>query len=146
MNKENYPFNHISQILVFEFESIGPKRTIKKQVEITLIDHQRQIFNASLLDVLPNGVLSDLAVSNNSDMPKVLTTVFRALSYFFKYCPYAKVLIEGSTISRTRLYQMAISKYLHELEPKFSIFGFKDGSFEYFMKGSNYTRFIISLR
>ena len=52
-------------------------------------------------------------------------------------------MIQGSTKSRTRLYQIAISKYLAELEHKYSIWGFIDDHFEYFTKGNNYDGFII---
>ncbi len=79
-------------------------------------------------------------------MPKVLATVFRILDQFFKFNPYAKVLITGSTRPRTRLYQMAISKYLHELELKFHIFGFFEARLENFTKGRNYDRFTILLK
>ncbi len=54
MNEESYPFNFINQTFVFEFESTGPNKTIKKRVEISLVDHEHQIFNVALLDVLPN--------------------------------------------------------------------------------------------
>ncbi|MCY1556120.1 hypothetical protein D9M68_928420 [compost metagenome] len=86
-----------------------------------MVDYDDQVFNVALLDILPNGTLSDLTVSNNSDMPKVLATVFRALEQFFKLIRAARVLLSGSSPSRTRLYQMAISKYLHELELKFEV-------------------------
>lgn len=146
MNQESYPFNFIDQIFVFEFESISPGKTIKKLVEISLVDYENQVFNIALVDVLPDNTLSDLTVSNNSDMPKVLATVFRALDQFFKFIPGAKVLLSGSTPSRTRLYQMAISKYLCELELKFNFWGFIGDKSENFTKGRNYERFTISLK
>ena len=146
MNQESYPFNFIDQVFVFEFESISPNKTIKKLVEISLVDFEYQVFNLALLDVLPGNTLSDLTVSNNSDMPKVLATVFRALDQFFKLIPDARVLLSGSTPSRTRLYQMAISKYLNDLELKFNIWGFIGGKPENFTTGRNYERFTISLK
>lgn len=146
MNEESYPFNSIEQIFVFEFESISPNKTIKKLVEISLVDVENQVFNIALLDVLPGNTMSDITVSNNSDMPKVLTTVFRALDQFFKLIPAARVLLSGSTPSRTRLYQMAMSKYLYELELKFDIWGFMGDNPESFTKRRNYERFTISLK
>lgn len=101
------------------------------------------LYNLALVDIMSDGTASDLSVSNNQDMPKVLATVFRALLYFFDKNPQSKVLIQGSTKSRTRLYQMAIVKYLSEIEHKFSIWGFIEEDFENFVKGKNYEGFII---
>ena len=79
-------------------------------------------------------------------MPKVLSTVFKALHLFLKQNANAKVFIEGSTLSRTRLYQMAINKFLPELEQKFIILGYIGSNIEDFERGKNYNSFVVSLK
>lgn len=143
MNEPSYPFSRVEDRFVFEFESISNTKIVKKLVEFRLIDANMALYNLALVDIMSDGTASDLSVSNNQDMPKVLATVFRALLYFFDKNPQSKVLIQGSTKSRTKLYQMAIVKYLSEIEHKFSIWGFIEEDFENFVKGKNYEGFII---
>lgn len=145
MNKESYPFQLVEVRTIYEFESQSDTKTIQKLIEFLLVDSGSQIFNVALVDVLPDGTVSDRVVSNNSDMPKVLSTVFKAIHTFLLQNTHAKVHIEGSTPSRTRLYQMAISKFLTEIEQTFTIFGYTGNSVEYFEKDKNYTSFLISL-
>ena len=135
MNEPSYPFSRVEDRFVFEFDSVSDTKIVRKLVEFRLIDANMALYNLALVDILPDGSASDLSVSNNQDMPKVLATVFRALLYFFDKNPQSKVLIQGSTKSRTRLYQMAIVKYLLEIEHKFSIWGFIEEDFENFVKG-----------
>lgn len=118
-------------------KALAKKKSIKKLIQFRLVNSSLSIYNLALVDILPDGDVSDLSISNNQDMPKVLATVFQAIDYFFEKHSTAKVLIQGSTKSRTRLYQIAISKYLAELEHKYSIWGFIDDHFEYFTKGNN---------
>ncbi len=143
MNEPSYPFSRVDDRFVFEFDSISDTKVVRKLVEFRLLDAQIVLYNLALVDILPDGTASDLSVSNNQDMPKVLATVFRALLYFFERNSQAKVLIQGSTKSRTRLYQMVIVKYLAEIEHKFSIWGFIEEDFETFVRGKNYDGFII---
>ena len=56
--------------------------------------------------------------------------------------PNAKVLIIGSTNSRTRLYQMAIGRYFIEIEKYFDIQGLRNGVWELFRHGINYDAFL----
>lgn len=142
MNEPSYPFSRVEDRFVFEFDSVSDTKIVKKLVEFRLIDADVALYNLALVDIMSDGTASDLSVSNNQDMPKVLATVFRALLYFFDKNPQSKVLIQGSTKSRTRLYQMAIVKYLSEIEHKFSIWGFIEDDFERFGKGENYEGFV----
>lgn len=124
MDEPSYNFFKINDKLVFEFESIDEDKSVQKLIEYRLINYEISLYNLALLDILPNGEVSDLSVSNNKDMPKVLSTVFHSMLYFFEIKPQARILIQGSTQSRTRLYQIAISKYIVEVEQKFIILGF----------------------
>jgi hypothetical protein len=146
MNEPSYPFSHIDDKLIFEFESISETKSIRKLIEYRLIDNNTLLYNLALVDVLPNGDVSDLSVSDNKDMPKVLSTVFQSMLYFFDAKPQAKIFIQGSTPSRTRLYQIAISKYMIEFEQKFDIWGFMGSEMELFLKGKNYEIFVISTK
>ncbi len=146
MNEPSYPFSHIDDKLIFEFESISETRSIRKLIEYRLIDNNTLLYNLALVDVLLNGEVSDLSVSDNKDMPKVLSTVFQSMLYFFEAKPEARIFIQGSTPSRTRLYQIAISKYMTEFEQKFDIWGFVDNEMELFLKGKNYEIFVISTK
>ena len=99
-----------------------------------------------MVDILFDGTVSDLSVSNNQDMPKVLATVFTSILYFFENKPHARIFIQGSTKVRTRLYQIAIVKYLDKIEQKFRLLGFINEDVEVFIKGKNYEGFIVSLK
>ena len=146
MNEPSYRFNHIDDKLIFEFESISETKSIRKLIEYRLIDNDTLLYNLALVHILPNGEASDLSISNNKDMPKVLSTVFQSMLYFFEAKPKAKIFIQGSTPSRTRLYQTAISKYMTEFEQKFEIWGFVGNEMELFSKGKNYEIFVISTK
>jgi hypothetical protein len=54
---------------------------------------------------------NDFIVSNNQDSQKVLVTVAQIVLDFTKSYPNATIYANGNTPSRTRLYQMGISKY-----------------------------------
>ena len=146
MNEPNYEFSHIASSVSFEFDSISDTKIVKKFIEFSLVNSEISLYNLTLLDVLSDGFMSDLSVTNNQDMPKVLATVFKAVAYFFSVNQNATVFIEGSTKSRTRLYQIAIAKYLVQIEHKYSIWGFVGDDFEKFNRGKNYNSFILKLK
>lgn len=66
--------------------------------------------------------LDDSSRSNNGDREKVLVTVaFTALDFTNTF-PDAQISIEGSTLARTRLYQIGISDNLLEINENFEAF------------------------
>lgn len=146
MNEPSYPFKRLDDRLTFGFESISQEKTIKKLIEFRLLDTSSELYNLALMDILSNGEVSDMIVSNNQDMPKVLATVFQSISLFFKEKSNAKVLIQGSTPSRTRLYQIAIGKYHAELELIYNIWGFRGTDIQRFELGYNFEGFIVSTK
>jgi hypothetical protein len=146
MNEPSYPFKRIEDRLTFSFESVSQEKTIQKLVEFRLFDDLNELYNLALIDILPDGTVSDLTVSNNQDMPKVLATVFQSIRLFFQTKPKAKILIQGSTASRTRLYQIAIVKYYNELEPIYNIWGFRGNNIQVFETGYNFEGFIVSFK
>ena len=88
--------------------------------------------------------IDDSKRTNNRDRNKVLTTVaFTALDFTHKF-PKAKIFVEGSTLARTRLYQMGIAYNLLEITDKFDIQGFRGEQWEPFQRGRNYNAFLIT--
>lgn len=53
------------------------------------------------------------------------------------------VYAKGSTLSRTRLYQMGIAANWEQIEPALEIYGFAKGKWEKFTKNVNYEAFIV---
>lgn len=76
------------------------------------------------------------------DSEKVLATVVGAVYAFCDKNPNAWVFATGSTPSRTRLYQIGITKYHQELTEEFEIFGQIGEEWELFEFGKKYTAFL----
>lgn len=57
---------------------------IHKVIEFSPFPANAIFYNLALLNINEDGTVSDLSVSNNQDMPKVMATVFKALTYFFE--------------------------------------------------------------
>ena len=90
----------------------------------------------------PTGIINDLAISNNGDSDKILATVAEAVYSFIEKTPNAWVFATGSTPARTRLYQIGIAKYYHQLTKEFDIFRQIEEDWELFEQGKNYLAFI----
>ena len=144
MEQQSYPFKKYRRELLFEFESISETKTIRKIIAYELVDENEFIFNLSLVDKDENGLVSDMIVSNNKDMEKVLATVIQTLPNFFSEFENSKLFFSGSTPARTRLYQIVIGKYYVEFEREYLIFGFLNQVAQVFQKGINYEAFLIS--
>jgi hypothetical protein len=143
MEQPSYPFKKYNRELLFEFESVSDTKTIRKIIAYELVDEKEKIFNLSLVDKNEEGTVSDMVVSNNNDMEKVLSTVIQTLPAFFTEFQGSKIFFSGSTPARTRLYRIVIAKYYHEFERDYSIFGFLNQEAERFEKGKNYEAFLI---
>jgi hypothetical protein len=75
---------------------------------------------------------------------KVLTTVVMAVLQFMNHFPEANVIIIGFTNSRTRLYQMFITRNISEIDKYFGIQGFRNGNWDKFKTGTNFEAFLIT--
>ena len=144
MEQPSYPFRKFKRELLFDFESISETKTIKKVIAYELVDETQMIFNLSLVDKDENGKVSDMSVSNNQDMEKVLATVIQTLPIFFAEFEGSRIYFSGSTPVRTRLYRIIITKFHHDFERQYSIFGFVNQIAEPFQQGKNYEAFLIS--
>ena len=144
MKKEQYPIRANSQVNAYEFVSVGKKGHISKRIEYFPLDESKLLFNLSFVDVdSVTGEISDRAVSNNGDSPKVLATVAATTIDFTDRYPDAVVYATGSTPARTRLYRMGIANNLQDIESYFEVYGLKNEEWEFFKIGIDYEAFII---
>jgi hypothetical protein len=90
-----------------------------------------------------SGELNDKVVSNNNDRLKVLNTVAIAVLDFMGYNPNAFVLVKGSSLSRTRLYQMTINSFWPLINRQFMLYGKTSSDWVPFKKGTNYEAFML---
>lgn len=138
----HYPIESSSDLLTFEFESIGPKGSITKVVKYSEFDEG--VFNLGFGDKNnQTGFISDLIATNNNDSQKVLITVAKTLYLFTEKYSDAIVIATGSTNARTRLYRIGITSNLIVVQQSFNIFGYVDGGWEPFQKNVNYKAFSV---
>jgi hypothetical protein len=95
-----------------------------------------------------DGFLDDIAVNDNMDRNKILATVAFTVYEFCKCYPNKWIFFSGSTPARTRLYRMAITVNLDELQNDFAVFGvLKDSNGDFvnvpFQKGIDFFGFLI---
>lgn len=143
MQYENYHIEASNSFLRFEFWSEGPKGRIRKRVEFRQFGNESTVFNLSFGDIDVNGDIDDNVVTGNHDSRKVLATVALTVYEFFTKYPDSLVYIKGSTMSRTRLYRMAINNNLAILAFDFYFFGDIGDTFEAYQPGKNYEAFLI---
>lgn len=146
MKQPFYPYESNSEGLIYEFESVSTIQTIRKIVVFSPLPENPEIFNLALGDYLQDGTISDLTVSNNSDMEKVMATVIQTMFRFFEKYPDNFLYFKGSTPQRTRLYRIIISRELSEAHKVFELYGAIDEKLEPFKENRPYDFFIIALK
>lgn len=146
MNLDRYSFETNKSFLDFEFESDGPKGKIKKVVRFSPQNANGiTYFNLGFGDVNPEtGSIDDLSKSNNGDREKILATIAHIVLAFTEHFPDVMVYAQGSTASRTRLYQIGISNNFDEINPILKVYGFSGSGWHPFEKGMNYEAFLVS--
>jgi hypothetical protein len=123
------------------------KGNIIKAVQFILIDSIEEIYSLGLGDRDPiTNQIDDEVVTDNKDTRKVLGTIGEIGRQFLDSKPNAKIVFEGNSESKNRLYRMGINSVLGELNTKYSIFGFREQNltWERFNKKSDYIAFTIS--
>lgn len=144
MNLEKYDIETEVNSTYFEFISKGTQGSIVKVIKYSKIFEEQEIYNLGFGDKnMTTGELDDNVISNNGDTYRVLATVASTLHEFFNEFPNAIVYSKGSSPSRTRLYQINISKYLNDIEKEFEIYGELEDKIERFKKNSNYIGFYV---
>jgi len=145
MNLDHYQFKIAPDYHEYEFYSKGPKGIIKKIVRFTLVLlNGVPVYNLSFGNWnSATNCIDDITISNNGDKDLVLLTVVAIVIDFTSVYPEALIYAEGSTPSRTRLYQMGINKMWNEAKVIFEIYGIKsDNMVELFGRNENYEAFI----
>jgi hypothetical protein len=123
---EKYDFTSSDEGTYFEFTSNGPKGNIIKAVQFTLINPIEQTFSLGLGDRDPiTNQINDEVVTDNKDTRKVLATIGEIGRQFLESKPNAKIVFEGNTESKNRLYRMGINSILDKLDTEYSIFGLR---------------------
>ena len=147
MNYERYEsVSGSKDSLEFEFTSIGARGDFKKIIQFTPTSNP-DIYNLGFGDKLEDGGIDDMVRNDNQDRNKILATIAATVYEFTAVYPDKMVFFSGSTPERTRLYRMAISMNLIELQSDFEIYGVNADGQEYvmevFRKGKNYSGFIV---
>lgn len=126
----------------YEFLSEGPNGIIRKVIFYRKMSPN--FFNLGFGDWEEvEHIINDLTRSNNDDRDKVLTTVAFTVIDFIQFHPNVVLFVKGSTPARTRLYQMGIAAYWHEISHLFEIKGFYNGDWHPFERGRNYEAFVL---
>ncbi len=128
---------------IFEFISEGPRGSVTKVVKYTEINI-KGYYNLGFGDKDPlTSQINDLAVTNNEDSQKVLSTVAATIYVFTGLHPDSTIIATGSTQARTRLYQMGISNNLDTVNKDFIVFGLVNEEWEPFRKKVTYDAFLV---
>jgi len=143
MNLERYPYTITNNFQDYIFYSDGPKGRIKKVVRYTRIANDPVTYNLAFGDENDAGKVSDSIISNNQDRDIVLATVAGTINKFCDYYGNHYIYVEGSTLSRTRLYQISIARLWHEISAEFDVRGFVNGNWELFQLNVNYEAFLV---
>jgi len=149
MLPERYEYTRSQSFKEYSFFSEGPKGRIQKIVSYSYLGSQDgyDYYNLGFGDYDPVAKkVSDLKVSDNKDPDKVLTTIAATAMEFTRQFPGRRIVVEGSTPSRTRLYQMKIAKHYIMISEIFDIQGLtENGTLIPFEKGKSFSAFVAEL-
>ena len=138
MKTEKYLLKAENDFNTFEFISEGRNGVIRKLIQFQ-VTNEANLYNLAFGDRNNQTLeIDDLAVSNNGDSEKILATVVSALYAFFDKHPNAFVYATGSTIARTRLYRMGITRFYKEMAKDFYLYGQLENEFHQFEIDKNY--------
>ena len=142
MNQPIYEIQFSDFDQIYTFISEGKQGKILKMIRFQEIDES--MFNLGFGDFIQSTwQVDDKVVSDNGDMVKVLATVLEILDIFLNENPEISVFNTGSSPSRVRLYQIAITTNLSSLSKKYLISGFREGGWEDFQKNISYEAFLV---
>jgi len=141
---DRYELEVSERFTCFKFISEGPKGNITKVVQFQPT-RREDIFNLAFGDWDDlAGTFSDVRVSGNEDVVKVLATVAYSVYRFTAEYPGAMIFAVGSTGTRTRLYRINLGRYLHLIDPDFDLFGVVGETAEPFRANKEYDAFIVT--
>jgi hypothetical protein len=143
MKIPKYPLASSESLMTFEFVSEGTKGLIHKLVRYQPTN-LKDIYDLAFGDKdHTTGNIDDTVISNNGDSEKVLATVVATVYAFTDRYPNVWIYATGSTKSRTRLYQMGITKFLSEVNEDFEVLGELKDDWEVFKKDVEYEGFLV---
>ncbi len=144
MNIKGYTYYAASDYKDYFFYSNGPNGRIKKLVVYEKINNDPPVYNLAFGDEDQNtGLLLDRVKSSNDDRDTILATVAHTISDFSDHYGKPMIHVVGSTIVRTRLYQMSISKIYDEIFMVYTVQGYRNDAWEIFQKNVNYEAFVV---
>ncbi len=111
-----------SNRLEFQFISEGPKGKIKKVIQFSQTKN-KDIYNLAFGNLNNDGTIDDETTNDNKDRNKILATVAATVYEFTARYTDKTIFFYGSTAERTRLYRMALSTNIKELEKDFYVYG-----------------------
>lgn len=146
MKYDTYTNIHATDDLsIFDFYSDGPNGKFLKRAEFMRTDSDK-VYSLVFGDVMPNGDIDDSVISNNGDRNKILATLAYIIELYLNQYPDRWVYFIGNTLSRTRLYRMAISTNYIELSMKFSIYTHIDNVILPFQKNTPLSGLFIRIK
>lgn len=142
MNYKPYILNVNEDHTRFQFQSIGKRGVFEKVILFQLLADD--IYNLALLDYdLDSQKYSDLSVTDNGDMLEIFATLLNVITEFLNEYKSKKIYFEGSTPSRTRLYQIVINKIYNPHNQDLIILGLKNKEWYQFEPNINFEGFLI---
>jgi hypothetical protein len=105
-----------------------------------------KLYNLAFGDVNEYGELDDMIVTNNKDTAEVLATVIQAVLTFFEVYSDAAIYFKGSTLARTRLYQIVLGRELTNWNDTFTVYGLRNNQKFPFELGAQFEAFVIKLK
>jgi hypothetical protein len=140
----------------YKFVSNGRRGSFEMRILFTryLDEPEHALFNLAFGVWNPvTCEIDDSVEVRNGDMDRILATVGRAALMFLEENPEAYIYAEGSTLARTRKYQMGITANLTEILDGFALKGLpvkpanedsdQEVSWERFRVGVNYSAFLL---
>jgi len=136
---------------IFTFISNGIYDTIKVikyqsiESQLTLANGSKfEIFNLGFGDKI-NGEFDfdDSINSNNGDAYKVFNTVLHSIPLFFSKNLGSCLIVSGSDIRRTRLYNMYVTRNYETLTHDYAFYGIKRNILAEFVNGQLYNSIVI---
>lgn len=121
---ETYKIKNLGNQEDFYFISEGRNGNILKYVSFTLMNNLT--YNLEFGDWGNEGV-SDLVISNNADLVKVMNTIGKIIYQFFETHPEDKIEIRSVDEKRSRLYHTIFNRRIQEINPIFVLEGSTDG-------------------
>ncbi|HEV2483391.1 MAG TPA: hypothetical protein VGS79_27190 [Puia sp.] len=145
MEWEIYELRITDDGLGYWFISEGSRGRIKKVIEFQWVPGLgTSTFNLAFGDFIEGSYrLDDKSVSNSRDRLKVLHTVSAATMEFLEGHSRSIILIRANTIPRARLYQMMISSVWNDIREKCEVCGKHGIHWLPFIKGLNYSEFLV---